>query len=1586
MLGILILILLLYGFVQTEPGQNWLAHKITNRLSKELQTKISIRHIDLNLFNFGKLYLEGLMVEDQKQDTLLYAKKFQIRITDWFFFRDKAQLKYVELEDAVIKLNRTDAVWNYAFLEKYFSSTDTTSKKKSGISFDLKKVIMKNVSFQKKDAWLGNDWYAKVGGLNLDANKISLSGKTVDVSNLDLDNPYFSIFNYAGKFIATTGPVEVQKTAQSSSPQWKINFGNVTITNGRFKDDTGTLLATTPAFDAQHIDFSKINGSLKNIGWLADTVKGTISLSTQERSGLIVKSLQAKTTIHPKAMIFDQFYLETNRSVIKNYFSMRYKNINDMNDFLHAVTMDIHFNKAKISSDDIAFFAPDLKTWKKNIKINGNIKGTIDALASKGLEIWAGNNTYLQGAVSLVGLPKINETLIHIDAQDLRTTYDDAVHFVPSIKAIETPALNKLTYLRLHGTYTGFINDFVLYGTAHTNLGTLQTDLNMKFPKSGVPVYAGKISTEGFQLGQLINNGNLGLVDFHGSVKGKGFKWQTLDINVNGFAHHIQYGGYVYHNITAKGKFTNKLFNGSFDMKDPNADMQLRGLVDLSQKIPVFKATANIVHADLKALGLTVQDFQLNGQFNLDLQASNFSDMIGTATISEASLVSNGKRLNFDSLIVNSYYENGLKKLTAASNELNATITGDYSLKDLPNAFTRFLHRYYPSYIKEPGLIIPQVFTFDITTGAVEDYISLMDSRFSGFNNSRITGSLNTIANTMTVDAAIPQFGFKKSQFSEVQLKGSGDLNKISMTGQIGNTQIGDSILFPQTTFSIDAQNDVSNVTINTSSNQAINKANLSAQIRTFSDGATIVFNPSSFVVNSKTWTLEQGGELNFRKNTTVRGGVTFSESNQQIRLWTEPDAVGNWNNLRVALQNINIGDFSPFITKSDRIEGIVNGDVTVEDPEKSLNVKSNLKGSALRFDNDSIGEAKIALAYDNKSGLAKISINTLDSAHHADVDISLNVKDSGNNRLQIHSHFTNYPLTLLNRFLSDVFSDVKGYVNGDFDIITNEDGSQDFITTNAKIRDGSFKVNFTQVTYTIDDADVQLKKNLVDLSNMRIRDKDGNSAIIKGGIRHKGFQNMNYDIEVETESPQFQLINTTINDNETFFGTAKGTGSFVLVGPENDLHMEIDLKASEREASYITLPPSRTRETGEAGFMVERKYGREMSGQSASSSSDLTYNIHLTANPQVHVSIILDDLTGDAIQATGTGNIRITSGTYEPLNIQGRYDIDEGDYNFTFQSLFKKPFVLRKGGNNTITWNGDSYNASVHLEAVYKAQKVSFAPLVNSGLFSTGTIGAGARDDVNVLAILTGNLFKPNFDFKIEFPSSNPIYNTPDFQLAIQQIEKNQNELNKQVAYLIVFNSFAPYSNFSSSGVNPYAGELTYNTISGLLFGKVNEELNRVLSKILPSNATFSFTGSLYNRNAFLQTAKGPFALPNQSNIGLSLGLPLNDRVHITLGGTFDVPLQSDYQTTIRLFPDVALDLLLNKSGSIKATFFYKQNINFLTATTPGIIPRRYGASISYGRNFENLSDLFGKRIKPARVSKDTMIQKTSPDSTKTQ
>ena len=220
-----------------------------------------------------------------------------------------------------------------------------------------------------------------------------------------------------------------------------------------------------------------------------------------------------------------------------------------------------------------------------------------------------------------------------------------------------------------------------------------------------------------------------------------------------------------------------------------------------------------------------------------------------------------------------------------------------------------------------------------------------------------------------------------------------------------------------------------------------------------------------------------------------------------------------------------------------------------------------------------------------------------------------------------------------------------------------------------------------------------------------------------------------------------------------------------------------------------------------------------------------------------------------------------------------------------------------------------------------------------------------------------------------------------------------------KQVTYLIVFNSFAPYED-QRGNINPF-GEAISSTISGLLFGEVNRRINELLSKVLKqSDLTLNFTGSLYNRNP-ISTSQGGLLRINQSDVNVTVGKSLFEgRLNFTVGGTFDVPIQSDFQQSIRLFPDVTIELLLNKSGSVRASFFYRENVDYLSAagaTSGNLQTRRYGASISYGKEFDSFGGVLssdkkkvkGKgKLKPTKdSSKDSSNVTTQiPDSVRNQ
>ncbi|MDB5250939.1 MAG: hypothetical protein JWP27_108 [Flaviaesturariibacter sp.] len=1560
------LVCLLIAFVQTDRGQNWLARQVTSRLSKGLQSRVSIRHVRFSFFD--KMNLEGVLLEDRHRDTLLYAGTLQVNITDWFFLKDKADLHYIGLKDAVIQLQRTDSVWNYHFLEEYFGSSGTNNKKESGLDFNLKKVVLDHVSFRSRDGWIGSDVYAGVTHLDLDAQDISFNRYVIHASSLDMVDPLFQQFSYSGKRPATTAsaskPRPKNPGLQWNGNNWDVRIGHIGIKNGTYRSDKdGVLTSTKSFFDDRHLLFSQVNGTIANARFIADTFRATTDLSTRERSGLIVQRLKTDLRFHPQLMEFAKLYLKTNRSVLTDYFAMHYSSQADLRNFIHAVKMDAHFSNANLLSDDIAFFAPQIKNWDRSFHLDGRVKGTVDALQGAGVNFRSGS-TSLRGDFSIDGLPDIKSAYINVDANDLVTTYSDAAAFIPAIRYVKMPNLRKLGAVRFRGTYTGFINDFVTYGTLQTALGSLKTDLNMKLPSNGEPVYSGSISTSSFQLGQFFNNPQLGVVDFHGNLKGKSFTSSKLDLTLDGVIHRIRFGDYTYQNITAKGRVSHKSFDGDFTIKDPNADLQLSGLITFGGAQPTFDVVADVAKVNLKGLGLTKEDLSLSGQFNLAFRGSSLADFLGTASINNATLLQAGKRLSLDSLILSSSNTGGIRTIRASSNEFDATVRGQFDLQSLPDAFTLFLNRYYPAYINPPRRFLPnQSFTFDITTGMVEDYLKLIDKRLSGFNNSHVTGSLDVAANSLVLDADVPQFGFRQYEFSDVKLKADGNLDRLQVAGSVNNAVVSDSINFPQTSFTIQAHNDVSDITINTTSNQAVNQASLSAQVRTYSDGVSLLFNPSTFVLNGKTWNVEQGGELAFRQHSVPTGQVVLREADQEIRLSTRPSDVGSWSDLHIALQNLNLSDITPFLTKKERVEGLLNGEITVEDPQNRFRVTSDLSTEQLRVNGDSIGQVRTSISFDKMTGALKGSGSNVDPEHQIKFDFDINLNDTANTHTDVITiRPFNYPVKYLENFIGTLFSDLQGFVTGQLAI--SLDGSKRSFVGKAKLHDAGLKVNFTQVFYHIDDTEISLEENRIDFGTMTLRDRDGHTATVKGSIGHSGFQNMEFDISAEVDGAPMELLNTTYNDNQTFYGRAKGTGSFILTGRQDDMNMYIEARPSETDSSYITLPPSRSRETGAANFMVERKYGREMTARDyQSSSTNVNYVVNLTANPMVNMEVVLDELTGDVIKGRGSGNLLIESGTNKPLSIRGRYAIEQGSYHFTFQSFFKKDFILSNTGNNYIEWTGDPYDARIRFNAVYTAESVSLAPLINSLGLSSSTLER-QRGDVNVVAMLTGELFHPTFSFKLDFPTNSPVFSNPSFAYGLQQIEKNTNEINKQVTYLIVFNSFAPYE----AGQQSYLNEFAYSTISGLFFGEVNRRLNQLLAKIFRnSDLIFNFSGSLYNANLVDQSAKG-FRI-NQGTVNASVSAPLiKERVQITFGSTFDVPIQSDLQQTVQIFPDVSIDWLINKSGSIRATFFYSQTPDLLVSSpTQTVHNKRAGAKLSYRKEFNSLKDIFRKKKQPA-------------------
>ncbi|MBO9618212.1 MAG: hypothetical protein J7539_04165, partial [Niabella sp.] len=988
-LGVLLgLIVLLWMAIQLPGVQNWLITKVTSRLSKELQTKIAIRHVDFSLFN--KMHLEDVLVLDRQKDTILSAGAITVNITDWFFVKKDIELKYIGLKDAYIQLQRSDSVWRYQFLLDYFSTPASTKpKQQNNINIAFRKVDLENILFRQKDGWRGQDMTISLASLRVDPRNIDFAKKRISINSLTINQPYFALRDYDGNRPEVsdtskpeTKPAKHNAELEWNSGKWEITAAQVTLHNGTFKTDNTSPIDTVDlhAFDGRHIEFAKINADFKNVRWWMDTITTNLTLTTREKSGFEVKSLSAKAKVTPREMTFNNLDLRTNDSHLTDYYSMKFADFSSMNDYITNVKMEAHFVKADINSDDIAYFAPALRSWKKKIVLSGDVKGPVASLVAKKLEIQAGNNTSFTGDASLTGLPDINETFIDIKATSFKTTYADALAFAPALKQIDVPNLSKLQYLSFVGNYAGFIRDFVTFGTLTTALGTLKTDVNMKIPRGGSPVYSGTVSTDNFNLGPFLNDDNLGYVAFKANLKGAGFDPASGAIALNANIKYIDYNKYRYTNIDADGELNKKVFDGKLKIKDPNADLDLNGLVDFSKPDPLFNFISDIRNIDFKALHFVQDSLTLTGKINAHFTGKTIDNFLGNATVTDASLVRNHSPLSFDSLAISSTLEGDKKRLTLTSNEFSASLFGRFNIRDLPNSVISFLNRYYPAYIKPPTKQVKeQEFSFEIKTQNFDSFTPIIDSNLNGFNNATITGSINSYTNSLSLDAEVPYFSYDRFKFNDVTISGRGNYDSIALSGRTTNIGVGDSLNIPLALFNITAKNDVSRVMIYSGGNGAVDQARLNATVNTYSNGVKIGFAPSSFVLNGKTWNIERNGELEFRKNVPAHGQLVLRESNQEIRIRTLPSDIGSWNDVAITLKDINLGDISKYFLPHNRLEGLASGDFLLENPGKNMKITSeNFTGRTIQFDEDSVGDLSAKVLFDLSTKELLINGSTL--------------------------------------------------------------------------------------------------------------------------------------------------------------------------------------------------------------------------------------------------------------------------------------------------------------------------------------------------------------------------------------------------------------------------------------------------------------------------------------------------------------------------------------------------------------------------------------------------------------------------------
>jgi len=1509
------------------------------------------------------LVIEGLYIEDHAQDTLLYAGHAEVRITDWFFLKKgKPVLSYIGLNNSYAHLYRTPAsdIWNYQFVIDAFDTGPKKKKTNQSTEFeiDLKKVDLQNVRFHMDDGWVGNDMDFDVGSLLVSADEVDLKKKILDVNSITLENTMISMDDYQGG-----RPAGIKKTKSNvidtsafNTGNWAIKLGELSLKGCAFYLKSDQKEPEANEFDAAHMGISKINLQAKDLAIKGDTLTADLKhLAANERCGLVIKDMRAKISVSPNASICDKLYLQTDKSRLQNYYAMRYSRFPDFQDYINKVVMEAHLSNSVVDVRDVAYFAPQLRQYPSVVKLAGDIKGTVSKITGRHLLLNDGS-TSIKGDLAMTGLPDINHTLIEFRDGEVMTTGAGIIKYAPALKNDPNIAIDKIMYAYFKGNFKGYIENFAANGVLTSNLGTIRSDVTLDIPKFILDnaAYAGNISTDNFDLGTLLRQPELGTISFHGTVKGNAFDPNKAALTLNATISNVGFHNYKYQNITAEGTLEKKKFSGKVIIDDPNLALAFYGNLDFSQELASIDAKANLLSSDFKALNFTKDSFQASADFDLDCKGNNIDNFTGYAKLYNINMLRNHHRLDIDSVYLRSTEADGHKTLLVQSNAVAANIEGNYKLSGLPYSVQYFVSGYLPNYIKPPLYAAPeQDLTFTVTTRNIDSLLAVLLPSVKGFDNAVISGKLNTMQQSLSLNAHVPYGIVGNFRMTNIKLDGNGGLRKLGLNAEAANILMGDSLLNISMKVNADIGNDSFRFKIATASPDAYGTATLNGIGKASGDSLYLAMLPSEFYLNQDKWEIPDGCRIVFSQNYLMIKDLALRSGLQHITVNTQDETT--LQSLLINTENLDIAEIGALAgLAAYQPDGRINASIKMDHLFQDLSASGQLKATDVKLGNDTVGNVNITGNYDAKKRIIFLDHQTgiYRGASSLNVYGKIISDSTSTQKLDGGIQFNNAPLAWLSPFMNGYLSNLAGSLNGSVKI--GGTGIEPDVDGTVNLSNAGTKLDFLGTYYRIPSADITVNNKKIDLGEIKLYDVHNNQAILTGSISHQRFKKMRLNFQLTT--PEFEVLNLKDYDNPLFYGNLIAqVDQFRITGPVNDLRM--DITATPIKKSHLYFPMNQTSDVGTYSYVSFKKYGESQIPYKKVNRNKLTLNINANLTPEGEITLLLDPSTGDAINAKGYGNILLQIPLGGDIKMFGPYTVESGDYTFTFKQLFfKRKFIINQGSK--IEFNGSVAQTGLNVDATYTTTARLYDLLSSSeqqSMPSNELSDAKTAQNVDVILHMNGNLQEPKLTFNVDLPDRRSIGTYAYTKL--ERINQSDRELFDQVASLLLIGSFIPPEGIVG-GNTAVSGAI--NNISQIISSGASSQLTNIVNKLL-GNQDLSIDLQYKNYNLSDPTNAADINR-NELSLGVKKNL-LKDRLIVEVGGAYDWGRPTSNTTTnFNLAGDFRVQYLLTENGNLRFNVFNNSNYDVLTDKN---VDRR-GIGLSWRRSFDNLSDFLGINKNP--------------------
>ena len=1413
----------------------------------------------------------------------------------------------------------------------------------------------KNYAAQKATSYLSEELGVDVsiGKISLsyfdrlDAKDIYIADQNADtmiyVSNLEVNYDLFSFSNESIQFddvLIDKGVINIGIKKDSSSLNIQhlidyftppstgkkgtaqiITFDKVEIKNTSFNYfNKNSTPPQDRAFDENDMVFTQLNGHLHDFQIINDSMSFVLDdISGKEKSGLQIDDLGAITTISSTTMRFDDLRIITPKSDIKDYLEFNYKSYADFSDFIKVVKVKSNFDRSHIHTDDLALFSNTLGAYKEILTATGKVDGTIANLRSRDLNLSIGNHTNFRGSARLEGLPDIYKTKFDINAKSLTTNTKDLAKLI-ELNPIPQEFLNlgKVKYI---GTFNGYIDDFKINADINSDVGPLKTTFSFN-QQNTIATYQGTVQSDNFNLQRLLGDQKLGSSSFNLDIDGRGLSLKELSAGLTGQVNHINYDGYDYKNIGINGNVKDKIFAGNFKINDPNFNLDFDGNLDVTADQPRIAISTNVKSLNLKTLGLDSLDNIVSFNGDIKLKGDNIDNISGNINLDSFILARNKSVYTLKNVILNATDSNGQKHYNLRSNLLDADIKGEFLPSEIQDIVAYVEHIISPNQYPNPeNELVSKDLTIDIDIDTFQPLFkeflgdAFFDSAdiFFGYNhtNGKITGKSN-IKNFRYDIVSTPKL--------EITLNNGGNLTPVNFAINTAGLLQNDSTIFNR----LNANGYIKDGIVNfetTAQRDSILDLAIGGRFLYQNDSVLVYVDNSKVLIYDESWDLRKSNTPNLIYQNGITELRSFDFRNNEQILYLEASSGYLADKVNVNLTDFKLENLTPFIAGFDiKLQGITNGYIDVSDRDGFPIIEADLIIDDLQLDDDTLGT--LVLNSVNKDGLLAVAIDGSivggllnDMKILGDIDFKDKVSPLNLALSTLHSSIKPFE-----KYLDGLASNLSGYSTTDIKITGPLNRPK--LKGTMAIDSLNFVIDYLQTNYS-GQANIDIDYNSFTLTNANLYDRFGQKGTVKGEVSHTNFQDFRFNINI-SDLENFEIMNTQREDNELFYGTAFVDGNMKVLGPMDDILLQINAKS--RKGTKILIPLDNSETSGKLSYVefVDLKADNNNLNNAFKAAAGVRMDFNFEITNDASITLVFDELLGDKIEASGHGNLRMEINTYGDFSMYGGLTIDKGSYLFTALDLITKYFTVKQGG--TLFWDGNPYNAKINLEAITREYPVPLSlvkgtvPASEESLYETAI-------PTDCYLKLSGLLFNPEVSFDLSFPSKTVLSGSANSSLntVLDRVRLDQEELNRQVFALLVLGTFVPPSFATGSAENAFAvgaANTGINSLSDFASSQLNNWLGQLDTRL---QLGVDYQTSYESSAELIVSLKRKF---------------LNDRLEVS--GSVDAAAQGSKPY------DISVEYNIAEDGNTKIRGFQKLandptlgNINNVTTTGVGLFYR---------------------------------------------